>query len=178
MKKISTMLFLVIAFIVSYAHHTLADIPERITNPVPKGVKIKFHKDFDYGYVYIRRFVIQGESVDEWSEAFEIINAYKILYPKTPQEYYKSMLEDRKKICSNVDASIIDQTPDSIIYEINSKNCLPFSDEHSLTKVLYGNTNIFTIIYTIKSPNITQETREAWLRSLSTTFLLPAIITK
>ncbi len=175
MKKIFFMLFTMLFLALPSIHKALARMPETLSFAIPDGTEPKFIQDFNYGNVLITRFVIQGNSIDDWTEAFEVINAMKINYPNTPKEYFNKTIERRKKECSSVVPSIIDQTDESILYEIKSKQCPPFPDEESLNRVLYGNINVFILIYTNKTPGgMTTQNRERWLGTISTAMIMPA----
>jgi hypothetical protein len=175
MKKMLFILYTMLFIALPSIHKASAEIPERLSFITPDGIKPKFFQDYNYGNVFVARFVLQGNTIDDWTEAFEVINAMKVNYPKTPKEFVDNMIENRKKACSTVDLSIIDQAADSILYEITSKQCPPFPDEQSLNRVLYGNINVFILIYTNRTPEgITKQSRDSWIGTLSTAMLMPS----
>jgi len=175
MKKIFFVLFAMLLIMLPHMHQASAKMPESLSFTIPDGIEPKFIQDYNYGTVIVTRFVLQGNSIDDWTEAFEVINAMKSNYPKTPKEFCDNMIEKRKKACSTVDVSIIDQTAESILYEIKSKQCPPFPDEQSLNRAMYGNINAYILIYTNRTPGgMTKETRDSWLGTISTAMILPA----
>lgn len=127
----------------------------------------KYFKEFDFGNAYLMRFVFEGQSIDDWSEAMEVINTWKKNFPKSPEEAYKQVLEKRKKMCPEASFHVISQDNNSILYEIKTVNCPPHPDEHSITRLLYGRTDVFNLIYTNKTKDLPKETREEWIRILS-----------
>jgi hypothetical protein len=173
MKKISVVLLLMLIDILSFVHLASGKGPEKLIYVLPSGMEPKFVQDYDYGSVYMIRFVMQGNSIDDWTEVFEVVNAMKSNYPKNPLEMYNQTVEKRKMRCQNAECSIINQTPESIIYEIKTKKCPPFPDEYSINRVLYGKTNVFLLIYTSRKPELLQKTRDEWMGILSKAHILP-----
>ena len=173
MKKIFFVLFSTLLIMLPNIHQASAKQPESLSFTIPDGTEPKFIQDYNYGTVIVTRFVLQGNSIDDWTEAFEVINAMKSDYPKTPKEFCDNMIEKRKKTCATVDLSIIDETTESILYEIKSKQCAPFPDEQSLNRALYGKQNVFILIYTNRTPGgMTKQAREGWLGTISTAMIM------
>lgn len=174
MKKISVILFSMLVMMASFFYQASGETPESVRFAMPSGVEPKFVQDYNYGIAFITRFVLQGNSIDDWTEAFEIVNAKKENYPDSPMEAYHKRVETRKKRCQEADFTIINQTPVSITYEVNSKKCPPLPDEQSINRVLYGKTNVFILIYTSRLPELMQKNHDSWLGTLSNAVILPA----
>lgn len=158
---------------------TLSGPRERLYYHMPIELsQHKYYKAFDFGNAYLTRLVFEGQSIDDWTEAFEIFNTWKKNYPKSPEDAYKQQLEMRKKMCTEASFHVISQDNNSILYEINTVNCPPNPDEHSITRLLYGRTNVFSLIYTNKTKDLSEEIRGKWVSILSeaiitTTLVLP-----
>lgn len=151
---------------------TLSGPRESINFRMPKdsGGKYrqhKYYKEFDFGNAYLTRFVYEGQSIEDWTEALEIFNTWKKNFPKSPEDAYKQQLEKRKKMCPEASFHVISQDNNSVLYEINTVNCPPHPDEHSITRLLYGRTNVFSLIYTNKTKDLSKEIRGEWLSILS-----------
>ncbi len=127
----------------------------------------KFVKGFPGQTVELTRFVLEGKSIDEWTEALETINALRAAYPPTLETFYNKNMELRKKTCPDSAFNIISQDPNSILYELRTKNCSFFPDQHSLTRVMYGKTNVWVLIYTNTVAELPTDKREEWIRYLS-----------
>ncbi len=167
MKKCgSLMLTLMIVLFVGCATTRPA---EHITFSIPKDGQPKHVKDYSIqpGEAYLTRFVWQGESIDNWTEALEVFNTWRRNFPPTVDDAYKKAIDLRKKKCPDSTFNIISQDASSILYEIRTTNCPPNPDENSLTRTIYGNNNVFSLIYTNKTKEMPKEKRDEWTTILS-----------
>ena len=130
-------------------------------------VQPKFVKGFPGKGYEVARFVIQGKSIDEWTEVLETFNGLRSNLPSTPGAYLRLAIDLRKEKCPEFSYNIIKQDANSILYEIRTTNCQPGSDEHSLTRTLYGNINVFSLAYSNKVKELSSDKREEWIRYLS-----------
>ncbi len=130
-----------------------------------------FVKEMKTPKVLITRFVLEGESIDQWTEAVEILNYLKKNLPQNPELMYASLKERREKRCPNTVTNIIKKDESSILYEMKTSNCPPNPDEHSITKILYGKINVFTLIYTAKVKELDAAKRDLWLNDLSSAYI-------
>ena len=130
-------------------------------------VQPKFVQGFPGKGYELTRFVLTGESIKEWTEAFETINTLRTYYPSTIEAYLKSNMDLRKKTCPESAFNVLKQDQTSILFEIRTTNCPPNPDEHSLTRTIFGNTNEFSIIYTNKVKELPSDKREEWIKYLS-----------
>lgn len=131
----------------------------------------KYLKRFALNEGYLTRFVWEGKSINDWTEALEIFNASRKNYPPTPEEAYNFAIKHRKKMCPESSFNVISKDSSGILFEIKTINCPPHSDEYSITRILYGNTNVFDLIYTNKIKDIPKETRDEWIRILSESYI-------
>jgi len=147
---------------------------EMVSFPSPKGwPKGDKHAKYVQSFTvtpreaYLTRFVYEGESIDNWTESLEIYNTWKKNFPPTPEKAYNMLIEKRNKMCPEAKASVISQDNNSILYEIITIDCPPHPDENSLNRILYGNSDVFNLIYTNKVRTLAGETRDDWIRVLS-----------
>lgn len=148
---------------------TMGGPAEHITFSMPKDPQAKHVKEFTIQprEVYLTRFVMQGESIDNWTEALEVLNTWRKNYPATIDDAYKKAVDLRKKTCPESTFNVVSQDPNSILYEIKTVNCPPNLDENSLTRTLYGTRNVFILIYTNKTKEMPKEKRDEWIAILS-----------
>lgn len=143
---------------------------EHVTFPMPKEYqKPKFVKSFTIapGEAYLTRVVLEGESIDNWTVALEIFNTWKKNFPQNPEDAYKQLVDKRKKLCPEARFQVINQDNSSVLYEIKTINCPPNPDENSINRILYGNTDVFNMMYTNKKRVLPKETKDEWIRVLS-----------
>jgi len=133
------------------------------------GKYAKFVNSFTIGQgeAYLTRFVYEGESIDNWTEGFEIFNTWKKNFPPTPERAYNMLIKKRRNMCPEAKSNILNQDNNSILYEIVTINCPPHPDENSIIRILYGNTNLFQLTYTNKVRTLPLEKRDDWIRVLS-----------
>ncbi len=132
-----------------------------------KGKEHKYFKEFDLKDAYVSRFVWEGESIDNWTEALEICNTWRKNLPPTPEGAYHLVMDIRKRMCPESTFSVINREASSMLYEIKTINCPAHPDEYSITRVLYGKSNVFSLIYTNKTKDLPRESREEWINILS-----------
>ena len=93
------------------------------------------------------RFVWQGESVDRWSEALEVRSTWRADMPDTPVQAYRDAMQARLQACPETTGRVISRDAGSILYEISTVNCAGRPDELSLTRVIYGAQEVFSVVY-------------------------------
>lgn len=112
--------------------------------------------------VYVlTRFVLDGESGDDWVEALEILNTMRDKEPQTPALWYERFMKEGQAHCASA-WSKIDETADSITFERVSDDCPPHGAQHAIYKVMYSDKQVFTLIATRKG-EMDAETRGGWL---------------
>jgi hypothetical protein len=162
--------FLAIIALLLMGCATLDEKPERAIFALPKGKELKHVRTFAIGQggSTLTRFVFDGESISNYKEAFEIFNAWRKNYPHTPEEAHRHIIERGKKRCPEAIVNIISQDNNSILSEVKTVNCPPNPDGNSISRILYGNTNVFIFVYTNKVKDLPAETRDEWIEILST----------
>ena len=147
-----------------------AQAGERLNFNFPTDLGVpKFSKKFTIKpkEMYLTRLVLEGDSIDNWTEALEIVNTWRKNYPPTIDNAYQETFEGRIKQCPESAFSVISKDSSSILYEIKTVNCQPNPDENSLTRMLYGNSDVFVLIYTNKVKETSKERRDGWIKALS-----------
>jgi hypothetical protein len=173
MKKmgLKLLVLVIIGFMVGCA--TSPRQVETVQFSLPKDFEAKRLKEGKYVKTFalkkarITRFVLEGKSIDVWTEALELFNTGRKNFPPTPEEAYEHLMEDRQKICPESSFNVIGKDSSTILYEMKTINCSPYQDENSITRIIYGNTDVFMLIYTIKIRDIPKEKRDEWIKTLS-----------
>ena len=115
---------------------------------------------------HMLRFVWQGESVDRWSEALEVRSSWRADMPATPVQAYRDAMQARLAACPETTGRVLGRDAGSILYEISSVNCADQADEQSLTRVLYGAHEVFSIVYSHRAAAPPSD-RDGWLAVLA-----------
>ena len=113
---------------------------------------------------YHLRFVVEGESLEEWTEILEIIDTHRRDEPDNTHLWFERFQAQGNETCPSQWITI-DEKADSIIFRRTAKNCHGFDDQDALYRVLYGEKNVFLIFATQKG-EMDAVSREGWLNVL------------
>jgi hypothetical protein len=127
----------------------------------------KFVKSTTEGQVLITRFVLEGSSADEWTEALEVLQYPKKSSPPTSSDMFEQLKALRSRECSSTTYEMFEQTKESMLWESRSTGChAPFPDQHAITRLIYGKSQVTTLIFTIAG-KMQPETRDEWTKLLA-----------
>lgn len=113
---------------------------------------------------YHLRFVIEGESLEDWTEILEIIDTHRKNEPDTAHLWLERFRTQGNETCPS-EWTTIDEQADSIIFRRTAKDCEGFDDQDALYRVLYGRKNVFLIFATMKG-DMDEISRDGWLTVL------------
>jgi hypothetical protein len=142
---------------------------ETVTFPPPGEAGPKFVKTFVVvpRQVELTRWVWDGASIDDWTEALEIVNSLRRNSPPTPAEAVRTLVDLRVARCPGATSRVLHQDESSVLYEVVTIDCPPHPDEHSINRLIYGPREVFSLIYTNKVNPLPLATRERWIDVLS-----------
>jgi hypothetical protein len=109
----------------------------------------------------LTRFVIEGSSTEQWTEAMELLNTQRKDEPKNVKAWYDRFKSEGDEHCQS-DWQILSESKKALMFERRSGNCPPFAAQHSLYHVLYGKSEVFVFIAT-RTGEMDAATREGWL---------------
>lgn len=127
----------------------------------PDAKPIVYTEDRAPRYV-LTRFVIEGESADEWIEAFEILDAQRKGAPRTVEGWYEQFHQQGEQHCPGGNWEVLARGKNSITFERHTLACDGFAEQHALYRVLYGKHEIFSLVATRKG-SMDEATRSGWL---------------
>ena len=131
----------------------------------PEADRIVYTEDKSPSYV-LTRFVIEGESADDWIEAFEVLDTLRRNVPQTVNEWYEQFRQQGEQHCPGSEWKVIAQGSDSLTFERRTSDCGSFPEQHALYRVIYGQHEVFTLTATRKG-SMDDETRSSWLAVLA-----------
>lgn len=115
--------------------------------------------------VYVlTRVVVDGASAQDWVEALEVMDTRRRDAPKTLDAWYAEFRRTGEAACPST-WTVLDQGQGSMTFERVSGECPPHGAQHALYRVLYGRSEVFTLIATRKG-DMDEASREAWLTVL------------
>jgi len=169
MKRIAGLLVMVAMISGLAGLQKQAQAGERINFKFPTDLGMpKYSKEFRIEPEgRLTRLVLEGDSIDNWTEALEIINTWRKNYPPTIDNAYQIHIEGLQKSCPESTVSVISKDSGSILFERKTVNCQPRPDENALTRILYGNSDVFLLVYTNKVKELPKEKRDGWIKALS-----------
>jgi hypothetical protein len=142
---------------------------ETVTFPRPGEVGPKFIETFVIvpRQVELTRWVWDGASIDDWTEALEIVNTLRRNSPSSPAEAVQTLVDLRMARCPGAMSRVLHQDEFSVLYEMVTIDCPPHPNEHSINRLIYGPREVFNLIYTNKVNPLPLATRERWIDVLS-----------
>lgn len=167
MKSIVSISFMLALFLSSCA--TLETDAEWLACPFETDWKLA-NRAAVIGQYEILEFVRQGDDIKNWKELYSIHNyASSSWGGPSPEDTLNCFKANREKECPGAtEWNVISKDDSSILYEWHAKPCLGWPDQHEIARILYGNHSRFLIRYTVKVYEMPHETREKWIRDLST----------
>lgn len=109
----------------------------------------------------LTRFVIEGSSTEQWTEALELLNTQRKNEPKNVKAWYDRFKAQGDEHCRS-DWKILSESRKALLFERRSDDCPSFAAQHTLYHVLYGKSEVFVFIAT-RIGEMDTATREGWL---------------
>lgn len=113
---------------------------------------------------YHLRFVIEGESLENWTEILETISTRRKDEPDSARLWLERFQAQGNATCPS-EWTTIDERDDSIIFSRTAKGCQGFDDQDAVYNVLYGKKKVFLIFATMKG-EMDKVSRDGWLTVL------------
>ena len=113
---------------------------------------------------YHLRFVVEGESLEDWTEILEIMSTWRKHEPESVQLWLERFQAQGNETCPSK-WTTIDEQASSIIFRRTAKNCQGFDDQDALYKVMYGKKKVFLIFATMKG-EMDETSRDGYLAVL------------
>jgi hypothetical protein len=125
--------------------------------------KVGFENAAEEGF--IREFVLEGQTVENWSELvtvqlFLMDNKVK---PETFSNRAKQLIQ---KTCPNCVWNELSRTSTSMIYEWSVRACKGQPDQSELARVIIGRDGVYVLHYAVKKVPMPASNRKFWLDSL------------
>jgi hypothetical protein len=117
------------------------------------------------GYT-ILEFVRQGDDINSWKE---LVTIQKFVgSSKSPEETLNHLKKLREKECPGAtEWNVIEKNENSILYEWQVKPCRGWPEQHEIARIIRGKHDLYFLHYAAKVHEIAPETREQWIKTLS-----------
>jgi hypothetical protein len=118
------------------------------------------------GTVY-KEYVLKGETVENWSELVTL-QFFPGLQDKTSLENFEQLNKTNLlKVCPNANWKTLSSNDNERVWEWSIKNCTGQPDQSEIAKVVKTKEGIHIFHYATKKENISDATREIWLKNLN-----------
>jgi hypothetical protein len=116
--------------------------------------------------MHVTRYVVDGQSADEWNESLEVVETHLKDQPKTLDDWYAEFTSHFDPVCT-AKWHTIEKKHDSMIFERHVQECPIHAARHTMFRVLYGRQHVYIMIAE-KRPDMEEEARQGWLAVLRT----------
>ena len=111
-------------------------------------------------YTYIPEKLSQNNHND----ILELKDTDRKNFSGTVKESQAQLLKIRLESCPDTRSEIIEQDENSIIYELYTDNCPNVQNDYSLTRILYGKSHVYLIIFSRKGEKSLDQKKNEWLK--------------
>lgn len=115
----------------------------------------------------IEEYVIQGETIDNWSELYTVHRLFNVIHKISPNEFIKRHKAELDSKCVLEKWEIIQSSEDYVLYEWSHKLCGDWSSDHEISLVKRDNNNLLIYSYAVKSNVMNEDMKTIWLKNLN-----------
>ena len=109
--------------------------------------------------------IVTYVSENNRNDMLELMNTDRKKFPAgTVKEAQAQLLKIRLDSCPDTRSEIIEQDTNSIIYEMFTDSCRNIQNDYSLTRILYGENQVFIIIFSRQVEEISDQQKNEWLK--------------
>ena len=120
----------------------------------------KYLKTESNNYMEIITYVSQNNRND----MLELMDTARENFPGTVKEAQAQLLKKRLESCPDTRSEIIEQDENNITYELFTDSCPNVQNEYSLTRILYGESHVYIMIFSRKGEEISDQQKNEWLK--------------
>ncbi len=118
-------------------------------------------------------YVLEGETVENWSELVTAQLLLGVQEKSTLDEYLKfSEKVLRGSAKGNVEWKVIRRGPKEVLYEWKLTNDPKIPDQHEIARVIVGREGFHVLHYAAKTSKLPDDKRQEWIRLLSAARIL------
>jgi hypothetical protein len=111
----------------------------------------------------IREYVLQGETVEAWSE---LVTSHSLARVVEPKAVVESMRALQSKDCPSFRSSILEESATSVVFEWQHKGCRGFPSQHEIRRISRSSRGTLFLAYVAKTEKLSEEQRQAWISIL------------
>jgi histidinol-phosphate aminotransferase len=112
----------------------------------------------------IAEFVLEGESVKDWSE---LVTAQLFIGLRSDPRYFVDYVKKQTASrCANTEWRTLRESPQDILYEWNVKDCEGVPDQSEIARVYLGADGLHVLHYAVKLGEMPEENHAKWIQNL------------
>ena len=116
------------------------------------------------GIMKIVTYIPEKLSQNNHNDILELMDTDRKNFSGTVKESQAQFLKIRLESCPDTRSEIIEQDGNSIIYELHTDNCPNVQNEYSLTRILYGKSHVYIVIFSRKGEESLDQKKNEWLK--------------
>lgn len=138
------------------------DVPERWKFTFDSRSWQLGHQDADDGTSF-REYILQGETVENWSELVTSLLLSTDMAPKALVETFKNQGSQN---CPSYRSTTIEESATDALFEWRHKGCRGYPPQHELKRITRVERGLLVLSYVMKTEQLPDEKRSSWLAIL------------
>ncbi len=119
------------------------------------------------GGVVITRFVMEGSSEDEWTEALEVLEIPHESFPPTAPKAFEQLKASRSQACRSTQYEVLEQSKKSMLWVGRAADCQTSPNQHAINRLIYEDSQlIYLLIFTVAG-EMDAAKRDEWIKLLA-----------
>jgi hypothetical protein len=118
----------------------------------------------------IREYVLHAQTVDNWSE---LVTSLYFAGDVAPRPLFEQAQHDLSRDCPSLRVSIIEESPETIIFEWQHEGCHGYPAQHEIRRISKGKTGTLTLSFVEKTKQLSAEKRSTWLSIIEAATVKP-----
>lgn len=132
--------------------------------------KVGYQQDFGSGNGYIREFVPENESINDWSKLISI--EFLEGEQRGLIEYVEYFSDKRKKQCPGTEFKILGKDEFTITYKFSFPSCLGHDEQSEVTRMFLGNDGLHRLSYAEKTSKLSDKVINYWLLKFKESYIV------
>jgi len=138
--------------------------------PVGPEWVVGFERDFGSGQGTLVEYVQVDEDIEHWTQRITIQFLEGVR--TTPEQTGAALRGQLLANCPTLTWIVLENTPDSFLYEWRTAGCPGQDDQHEVARLLRGNDGMHRVAYTVRCPRMDETRRALWLDRLSAAYVI------
>jgi hypothetical protein len=120
------------------------------------------HQDTD-DTTSLREYVLQGETVESWSE---LVTSTHATTDQAPNAIVASFRSQGSQDCPSYRSNVIAESPTDVLFEWRHQGCRGYPPQHELRRITRVDGGLLFLSYVMKTEQLPDDKRESWIAIL------------